>query len=137
MSEEVLDQEMSAGAAAPTQDVVIEKNQAVYHFNGIDKEALADKVGEYLTGKGYRLEEGTKFMGKYGKGSKIGRILLGAFIKRFCWEIRVEQVDNVSRLVLIKDAKGVAGGIIGVNQVNNEYKTLTESLKAWHAKIQA
>lgn len=135
MSEEILDENMATKATE--QDVVIEKNQAVYYFKGMDKETLADKVQQYLSGKGYKLEEGTKFTGKYGKGSKVGRILLGAFVKRFCWDIRVEQSGDTSRLALIKEAKGYAGGIIGVNQVNSEYATLTQSLKAWHEKAQS
>jgi hypothetical protein len=133
MSQELLDNDMKND---PSQGgVVIEKNHSIYHFTGMDKEVLADKVQQYLAGKGYKLEEGTKFMGKYGKGSKVGRILFGAFVKRFCWEIRVEQTKDWSRLMLIKDAKGYAGGVIGVNQVNNEYGLLSNSIKDWHAKV--
>jgi len=132
MNQEVLDSDMKNDVS---DDVIIEKHQATYHFKGMDKDALADKVQQYLLGKGYKLEEGTKFSGKYGKGSKIGRILLGAFIKRFCWEIRVEQSGQKARLMLIKDAKGYVGGVIGVNQVNNEFSLLSQSIKEWHAKV--
>lgn len=132
MSQEVLDSDMKNDVSS---DVIIEKHQATYHFKGMDQNALADKVQQYLLGKGYKLEEGTKVRGKYGKGSKIGRILLGAFIKRFCWEIQVDQSGEKARLKLIKDAKGYVGGIIGVNQVNNEFDLLSRSIKDWHAKV--
>ncbi len=132
MSNEILDSEMQADT---NSGVEITKECATYMFTGMDKEKLADKVSQYLGSKGYKLETGDKFLGKYGKGSKVGRILLGAMIKRFCWEIRVEQSKDKTRLMLVKDAKGIAGGLIGINQMNNEYALITESLKAWHAKV--
>lgn len=108
--------------------VVIEKNKTTFLFENISTEELGQQVGELLSAKGYSLEEGTKTNGKYGKGSAVLRVLFGAFAKRFCWQIVINADGPGASLELIKDAKGYAGGVIGVNQVNNEFKRISTDI---------
>lgn len=120
---------------AKIEAVVIEKSKAIFPFENISSDELAAKVKEILLEKGYKLEQGSPDNGKYGKGSQVLRVLFGAFAKRFCWEVKVQAEGNITRLILSKDAKGYAGGLIGVNQVNNEYKRLTDVLTSFHASL--
>ena len=114
--------------------IIIQKDNAIFTFERLSAFELANCVNEIFIEKGYKLEEGTTESGKYGKGSQVLRILFGAFAKRFCWGSKVEtNSTQQTRFVLTKDAKGYAGGIIGVNQVNNEYKRLTDAFTALHA----
>ena len=125
---EVLDQDQIATEGT----VKIEKNKAIYVFKSTNKEDLGKKVNDYFKEQGYTLEAGVNTNGTYGKGSKVLRVLLGAFVKRFEWQVSISDINNSTGLTFTKNAKGYAGGLIGVNQVKNEYSRLTETLKAFH-----
>ena len=119
--EEVLDNDLkNLDASAP----VITKERAIFSFNDTTEENIASKINTLFLKDGYTLEEGSQLKGKYGKGSKIMRILLGAFVKRFAWEVSVTNEGGVIKATLYKETKGYAGGAIGVNQVKNEFKRL-------------
>ena len=111
---------------------IITKAKAIFNFSKLSDDILAEKLQKFLLGKGYKLESGTTKDGIYGKGSKIGRILLGAFVKRFAWNITIEHKNEMASLTLFKQAKGYAGGLIGVNQVNKEFNVIVNSLKQFH-----
>ena len=113
--------------------VKTDKNKAVYVFKSTNKEDLGGKINEYLKGQGYKLEKGTNTEGTYGRGSKIMRVLFGAFVKRFEWQVSIAEINKSTGLTFTKNAKGYAGGLIGMNQVKNEYNRLTGTLKAFHA----
>lgn len=109
-----------------TKAPLVTKDKAIFSFEGTTEEAIASKVHELFTKDGYTLEEGSQLKGKYGKGSKIMRILLGAFVKRFAWEVTISTQGGLTTAALYKETKGYAGGAIGVNQVNKEFKRLVE-----------
>mgnify|MGYP003655271287 CR=1 FL=1 len=117
--EEVLDNDLkNLDAKAP----IVTKDKAIFSFEGTTEETIASKINALFTKDGYTLEEGSPLKGKYGKGSKIMRILLGAFVKRFAWEVSVSTEGGLTTATLYKETKGYAGGAIGVNQVKNEFK---------------
>ncbi|MFT5818984.1 MAG: hypothetical protein ACI8ZM_000206 [Crocinitomix sp.] len=128
--EEVLDNDMSV---EKTNAPIIDKSKGVFRFSKLTKDELAIKVETFLKKKGYKIEEGTMFDAKYGKGSRVGRILLGAFIKRFAWKVTVESDGNFSKLTFYKEASGMVGGVIGVSQVNKEFNAIIGSLGNFHA----
>ncbi|MDP4797313.1 MAG: hypothetical protein NWQ27_05785 [Crocinitomicaceae bacterium] len=119
--EEVLDQDLKN---VDTKAPVVTKDKAIFTFEGTTEDAIASKVNDLFIKDGYSLEEGTQLKGKYGKGSKIMRILLGAFVKRFAWEVTISTQGGLTTATLYKETKGYAGGAIGVNQVNKEFKRL-------------
>ncbi len=125
--EEVLDQDLKN---VDTKAPVVTKDKAIYSFEGTTEEAIASKVHNLFTKDGYTIEEGTQLKGKYGKGSKVMRILFGAFVKRFAWEVTITTQGGLTTATLYKETKGYAGGAIGVNQVNKEFKRLVE---AWES----
>ena len=123
--EEVLDNDLkNLDATAP----VITKERAIFSFENTSEDAVASKINSLFLKDGYSLEEGSQLKVKYGKGSKIMRILLGAFVKRFAFEVSVTSEGGVTKATLYKETKGYAGGAIGVNQVKNEFKRL---IAAW------
>jgi len=112
--------------------IIIEKHKAIFTFERISQSELTKCVNDIFVESGYKLEQGTTESGKYGKGSQVMRVLFGAFVKRFCWETKIESNSSQTRFVFIKDAKGYVGGVIGVNQVKNEFKRLTDLFSAFH-----
>jgi len=127
--EEILDNNMtSASDNAP----IITKSEATYRFSKLSEDDLATKLQSFLLNKNYKLEEGTAKNGLYGKGSKVLRILFGAFVKRFAWQITISSVNGSTQLVFFKQAKGYVGGVIGVAQVNSEFNSIVNSLTAFH-----
>lgn len=132
MSEELLDDNMETAEAVSS--VKIGADKAVFPFQSTNSDELAEKVQKFLSGLGYKLEEGNNKSGIYGKGSKILRILLGAFVKRFTWGVKIEESFGESVLTFTKNEKGYWGGLIGVTQVSSEYKKITSRLEAYHQK---
>jgi len=119
--EDVLDNDLkNLSATAP----IITKERAIFSFEGTSEAEIASKINSLFLKDGYQLEEGTELKGKYGKGSKVMRILFGAFVKRFAWEVSVANEGGMTKATLYKETKGYAGGAIGVNQVNKEFKRL-------------
>jgi len=106
-----------------------EKNKATFLFLRMSASKLATELNSVFVNEGYKLEFGTLEKGQYGKGNAALRILFGAFVKRFCWNFEILPEGGGSRLVFTKEAKGYAGGIIGVNQVNKEFKRVIELIK--------
>lgn len=132
--EEILDNDAVALSANTPE---ITKEKGIFRFSKLNEEELTQKVQSFLSKKGYNLEEGQANNGKYGKGSRIGRILLGAFIKRFAWRVTVHQNGNLAELTFFKEAKGYVGGAIGVAQVNKEFNSIIDSLKTFHSKLES
>ena len=125
--DEVLDQDLKN---VDTKAPVVTKDKAIFSFEGTSEDAIASKGNNLFTKDEYALEEGTQLKGMYGKGSKIMRILLGAFVKRFTWEVTIFNQGGLTTATLYKETKGYAGGAIGVNQVNKEFNRL---VGAWEA----
>lgn len=128
--DEVLDNDLTSTAVnAP----VITKNEAIYTFTKLSREELTQKFENFIQKRGYKLEVGVPGNGIYGKGSKVMRVLFGAFVKRFAWKVVIEDMGGSTQLTFFKEAKGYVGGVIGVNQVNNEFKAIVGSLTQFHS----
>jgi len=132
MEEEILDDKKTTAG----DSVTIEKSRALFLFKSVDQNKLGEDVKNLFIDNGYKLESGTPNNATYGKGSKVLRVLLGAFIKRFEWQIEITENGGMITLLFEKNAKGYMGGAIGVNQVNNEFKRYVEVLKTLHSNSQ-
>jgi hypothetical protein len=98
-----------------------------HQYSGIDINALALNIDSLLLSQSYRLTNGPKGGGDYEKGSKVMRILFGAFAKYFKFSFRLKVLDDQSiELFVVKAASGMAGGIIGMAQVKKELKRLEQ-----------
>lgn len=116
------------------KSVVIGKHEATYVFKNKSSEELGESINGLFLKKGYKLENGSNVDATYGKGSKIARALLGAFIKRFAFKVKISNDGDATTLVFSKDGKGYMGGAIGVVQVKNEYESITGILESYHSK---
>lgn len=74
---------------------------------------------------GYRLIIGEKGNGTYERGNKTMRILFGAFIKYFKFQV-LTYVDGPNyKVQVIKGSSGMSGGLIGIEQVKKELTRLS------------
>lgn len=117
-------------ASSRDKSVVIGKHVSTFVFQN----ELPVFIYTLLIKKGYKLEKGEKVHAIYGKGSKIGRAFLGAFVKRFAFSVEITFDNDVTYLTFAKHGKGYVGGAIGVAQVKKEYNSILSILKNYHAK---
>ena len=107
------------------------KDQVVYNVTGCTKEELENKLNLFFTAEGYKYR-GEENNGKvYTKGNKALRAVLGAFWKYFRIYVAVKNQDNLYSVLVQKDASGLMGGVVGMNQVKKEFARLTEAFKVY------
>lgn len=95
----------------------------VHTYSGIEKVELNTKVHNLFTSSGYKLIEGDNGNGVYEKGNRAMRILFGAFVKYFKFDVSIQDgADNKPQLKVDKKTSGMSGGAIGVSQVKKELK---------------
>lgn len=121
-------------SAALDKTAVIGKHEATFVFKNKSPDQLGGSINDLFIKKGYKLESGSNVDGIYGKGNKIARALLGAFIKRFAFSVKITDDGSSATLIFSKDGKGYMGGAIGVAQVKNEYNSITSILENYHSK---
>lgn len=113
-------------------DFQADKNGAYVTLQNTNAENVTNAMNNYFGQQGYKLEQGAPGNGVYGKGNPTLRIVLGAFHKRFCYNVNVMQNQNGTvQMNLTKADKGRWGGVIGVNQVANETDRHKEALRSF------
>ncbi len=99
-------------------------NKIQYVFENCHAEQIANAVGGFMHQQGYRLEEGNPMNGVYGIGNKVMRILFGAFVKRFAFQVYITQNGPNAQMEFGKGMSGFSGGVIGIAKLNTEFKRL-------------
>ena len=90
-----------------------------------------NEVSGKLKSNGYKIVEGGGVNAVYEKGSRVMRILFGAFVKYFKFAAQIKQVDSDTvELKIIKHSSGFSGGLIGIGQVKKELKRLAGIMQA-------
>ncbi|MDU1889469.1 MAG: hypothetical protein E6767_02160 [Dysgonomonas sp.] len=98
----------------------------VFIYKGATIETLQNDTEMLMISLGYKHLGG----GAFEKGSRALRLLFGAFCKYFKFNISFEQLEGDEvRMMLSKATTGVSGGIIGVNQVKNEFELLRKNFQ--------
>ena len=108
------------------------KDRTMFSISGTTRSELDNKLHLFFTSEGYSIksekEEGKKI---YKKGNLVLRILFGAFAKYHQVMVVAQPTgDNFSVLVR-RDASGISGGLIGMNQVRKEFARLTDAFKTY------
>ncbi|MBB4037524.1 hypothetical protein GGR21_003441 [Dysgonomonas hofstadii] len=86
-------------------------------YAGVTPGQLENAVTEALESMGYK-HLGS---GVFEKGSRVMRLLFGAFCKYFKFRISIDSSDSrLIKLQISKATTGLSGGVIGINQVKNE-----------------
>lgn len=96
------------------------KKSSDYTYENASAEDVANAVEQLFKKHGYKIEQGNKMEGVYGIGSKVMRVLFGAFAKRYVFGIAIEQVGADTRLTFKKGMTGMMGGAIGYAKMNSE-----------------
>lgn len=130
--DEILDDKKTYGTS---DQVLIDKHIAVFPFQGIDIVRLIEEVQVLFAERKYKCTQtaGTEFV--FTQGSQIARVLVGAFAKFYKWTVRIEKIESLTRLTLIKEERGHLGGLFGVGQVKREYQVLTDLLVDLHNRL--
>ncbi|HEX2899110.1 MAG TPA: hypothetical protein VHS96_05245 [Bacteroidia bacterium] len=100
-------------------------------YSGVSTEDLARILDQKLAAAGYSLKEGKPGDGVYERGSRLMRILFGAFVKYFKFGVRIADAGNGTLKVRVdKQTSGMSGGLIGMGQVKTEVKRLVADLSS-------
>ena len=86
--------------------MVIGKHVSTIIFQNELSNELSVFIYILLIKKGYKLEEVEKADAIYGKGSKIGRAFLGAFINGFAFSVKITCKKDITSLAFAKHGKG-------------------------------
>ncbi len=78
------------------------KDTTTLLFSGATADEIADRVGVFMTARGYRLESGNKHQAVFGKGSALAQAFLGAFINRQKHNITVTPDDGKVSVVIAR-----------------------------------
>lgn len=96
-------------------------DKIIYGYSNITRDELIAFVDSGMQSIGYK----NLGNGMYEKGSRLKRILFGAFVKYFKCQIYFDDVDPTQpRICLMKRTSGMSGGIIGMSQAKTEMEYL-------------
>ncbi len=90
---------------------------------------LAALVGDFFATRKYKLKKGTPEEALYERGNYIVRILFGAFVPYYKFNVAIQQEGSNARLTLSKAHSGFSGGAIGVVKLKKEYKKIADGLE--------
>ncbi len=108
------------------EDIPNPNSQLIYIYKGITVEKMQNEVEMLMLSMGYKHEG----VGIFEKGSRVKRILFGAFSKYFKFKVTIEPYNQDEvKVVVTKATTGLSGGAIGLNQVKNEFFNLSKAFQ--------
>lgn len=99
-----------------------------HRYSGIAPADLARQVEQAMYQLGYRQLSGPPENALYERGNRTMRILLGAFHKYFKFRVLILPDGNDVSVRIVRESSGMSGGLIGMNQVKNEFRLLSHNL---------
>jgi hypothetical protein len=99
-----------------------------YVFEDTDVSTFSNTLCSLFAAEGYRLEKGSPVSGIYGKGSTVGRLLIGAAAKRFKFKVDVLPEGNGVRLRVVRGMSGASGGLIGWFTMKKELSRIVDKV---------
>ncbi len=95
-----------------------------YTLTGCTQEQAKQSADNILAEAGYTLKKEDWNGNVYSKGNRVLRLLFGAFVKYNKVTVTVSSNNENTTLVLSNESSGFSGGVIGMAQVNKEFKKL-------------
>jgi hypothetical protein len=93
-------------------------------------EQVLQSADHILTELGYTPAAEKYNMGRvYTKGSRALRLVLGAFHKYNKIVLHTSPDGNATAITVNNESSGVSGGLIGMNQVNKEFKKVVDAFE--------
>jgi hypothetical protein len=87
-------------------------------------EKVLHTADNILTELGYTVKESYNNGKSYSKGSRVLRMLLGAFYKYNQVSANIAVSDHAITLTVNNESSGISGGLIGMNQGKKEFNTI-------------
>jgi hypothetical protein len=91
---------------------------------------LSTEVEMIMKEDKYKLEKGTLQDAVYGRGNAVLRVLLGAFVPRYKFNVNITDAGGKVQLKLSKGMSGASGGVIGSSKMKKETTRLIDKIKA-------
>jgi len=102
------------------------ESKIIHIYRNITVDKMQDELEAIMLSLGYKhLGDGL-----FEKGSRVMRILFGAFCKYFKFRLLIESYNQDEvKVTVVKETTGISGGAIGVSQVKNEYYKISCALE--------
>lgn len=97
--------------------IIVSKGTTKFFYENTSANDIAKNLNCLLSDNFYTLEEGSMTHGKYGKGDKVTRSLVGCFENRELYEISIKQNNKNVLLEVKKAMNGFSGGLIGLTNM--------------------
>lgn len=98
-------------------------------FEG-DINILKKNINDFFVSQKYKLKSGTLENAVYERGNYVARILLGAFIAYYKFNVIIKpDIENKLLVYLVKGHSGFSGGLIGMAKLKKEFKRIAEGLE--------
>ncbi len=100
-------------------------------FEQASVEGLSEKAHDFFINNKYKLKQGGfPGNGVYEHGNYILRLLFGAFVRYFKFNVEVNRHDERTIAVKVeKGHSGFSGGVIGMVKLNKELKKLGTAME--------
>lgn len=99
-----------------------------FTFENRNVESVQKSITNILGEMGYVVKSSDWQQTVYTKGNRILRLLLGAFVKYNKLNVSFSNNENKATAVVSGNSSGFSGGVIGMAQVNKEFKKVIETL---------
>ncbi len=108
------------------EDLPNKDSKLIYIYQGTTVNKMQSEVETLMLSLGYK----HLGQGSFEKGSRIMRLLFGAFCKYFKFRVIIEDYNSGEvKVTVSKDTTGISGGAIGVNQVKKEFYNLSQAFR--------
>jgi len=105
-----------------------------YKFETNDPSKVLILGDEFFLNLGFKKLGHVGNKSTYEKGSRIMRLLFGAFITYHKHELLYEVSENLVNVKLINGSSGLSGGLIGMNKAKADYKRVSEQLNNFYVQ---
>lgn len=103
-----------------------------YNFEGNEQDKIKTVSDEFFFRIGFKNLGHVGNKTTYEKGSRILRILLGAFVSYHKYDLLYLSSENKLTVKLLNASSGMSGGLIGMNAVKAEFNRTAESLEVFY-----
>ena len=108
------------------EDIPNKDSKLIYIYQNITVDQMQKEVESLMLSLGYK----HLGQGSFEKGSRVMRLLFGAFCKYFKFRVYIDDCNNGEvKVTVSKDTTGLSGGAIGVNQVKKEFYSLSKAFQ--------
>lgn len=108
------------------EEIPNSENKLIYIYKDATASQMQNDIETLMLSLGYKHLSG----GVFEKGSRTMRILFGAFCKYFKFRVSVEPYSETEvKVTVSKETTGMSGGLIGMNQVKNEFARMSQAYK--------